>query len=116
MTSPHLSAGMLHTDEYQLTMAQVYFHRGLHERRARFDWFFRSYPDYGEHQAGYAITAGLEFSWLRISGRAARIAAGRALDDVRGERIAQLRSRNERIPFQAGLLGRLSPVSRGAAT
>ncbi|NND85229.1 MAG: nicotinate phosphoribosyltransferase, partial [Acidimicrobiia bacterium] len=43
-------------------MAQVYYRQGLHERRARFDWFFRSYPDYGEHQAGYAITAGLE--WL----------------------------------------------------
>ena len=62
MTPPHLSAGILATDQYQLTMAQVYFRQGLHQRRARFDWFFRSYPDYGEHQAGYAIAAGLE--WL----------------------------------------------------
>lgn len=62
MTPPHLSAGILATDQYQLTMAQVYFRQGLHQRHARFDWFFRSYPDYGEHQAGYAITAGLE--WL----------------------------------------------------
>lgn len=62
MRPPHLAEGMLHTDEYQLTMSQVYFHRGLHERRAQFDYFFRSYPDYGEHQAGYAVAAGLE--WL----------------------------------------------------
>ncbi len=62
MRPPHLAEGMLHTDEYQLTMGQVYFHRGLHERRAQFDYFFRSYPDYGEHQAGYAVAAGLE--WL----------------------------------------------------
>lgn len=78
MTPPHLSAGMLHTDEYQLTMAQVYFHRGLHERRARFDWFFRSYPDYGEHQAGYAITAGLEWllEWMEVTTFTAEDVAG----------------------------------------
>lgn len=66
MRPPHLAEGMLHTDEYQLTMAQVYFHQGLHERRAQFDYFFRSYPDYGEHQAGYAVAAGLEWllEWL----------------------------------------------------
>ncbi len=62
MRPPHLAEGMLHTDEYQLTMSQVYFRRGLHQRRAQFDYFFRSYPDYGEHQAGYAVAAGLE--WL----------------------------------------------------
>lgn len=54
------AGGILSTDEYQLTMAQLYFRNGLHERRARFEHFFRSYPDYGEHQAGYCITAGLE--------------------------------------------------------
>lgn len=62
MRPPHIAEGMLHTDEYQLTMSQVYFRRGIHERRAEFDFFFRSYPDYGEHQAGYAVAAGLE--WL----------------------------------------------------
>ena len=40
-------------------MAQLYFRAGLHERRARFEHFFRSYPDYGDHQAGYCIAAGL---------------------------------------------------------
>ncbi|MGC9523763.1 MAG: nicotinate phosphoribosyltransferase, partial [Anaerolineae bacterium] len=54
--------GILYTDEYQLTMAQLYYRMGLHERRAQFDHFFRSYPDYGSHQAGYCINAGLD--WL----------------------------------------------------
>jgi nicotinate phosphoribosyltransferase len=54
--------GILFTDEYQLTMAQLYYRMGLHERRVQFDHFFRRYPDYGTHQAGYCINAGLE--WL----------------------------------------------------
>ncbi len=57
-----LTEGMLFTDEYQLTMAQVYWRRGMHERRCQFDYFFRKYPDYGEHQAGYCVFAGL--GWL----------------------------------------------------
>jgi nicotinate phosphoribosyltransferase len=54
--------GILLTDEYQLTMAQLYYRMGLHDRPAQFDHFFRSYPNYGDHQAGYCINAGLE--WL----------------------------------------------------
>lgn len=54
--------GILFTDHYQLTMAQLYFRLGIHEQPAQFDHFFRSYPDYGGHQAGYCINAGLE--WL----------------------------------------------------
>jgi nicotinate phosphoribosyltransferase len=54
--------GILFTDEYQLTMAQLYYRMGLHEKEAQFDHFFRSYPDYGSHQAGYCINAGLD--WL----------------------------------------------------
>ncbi len=54
--------GFLFTDEYQLTMAQLYFRMGLHEKLGQFDHFFRNYPDYGLHKAGYCITAGLE--WL----------------------------------------------------
>lgn len=57
-----VAEGMLFTDEYQLTMAQVYFRMGLHERQAHFDHFFRSNPDYGTHKAGYCVNAGLE--WL----------------------------------------------------
>jgi len=54
--------GILFTDQYQFTMAQLYYRMGLHEKPVQFDHFFRDYPDYGAHQAGYCITAGLE--WL----------------------------------------------------
>ncbi len=54
--------GILFTDQYQLTMAQLYHRMGLHDKMAQFDHFFRRYPNYGLHQAGYCINAGLE--WL----------------------------------------------------
>jgi len=54
--------GILYTDQYQLTMAHLYYRMGLHEKWAQFDYFFRSYPNYGSHRAGYCINAGLE--WL----------------------------------------------------
>lgn len=60
--SQGISEGFLYTDQYQLTMAQLYFRLGLHERDVQFDHYFRTYPDYGGHQAGYCISAGLE--WL----------------------------------------------------
>ncbi|HLV35820.1 MAG TPA: nicotinate phosphoribosyltransferase [Spirillospora sp.] len=67
MSNQHLTEGILFTDQYQLTMAQLYFRYGLHERTGQFDHFFRSYPDYGRHQAGYCINAGLEWlvEWMR---------------------------------------------------
>lgn len=57
-----LAEGILCTDQYQLTMAQLYFRMGLHERPAQFDHFFRKCPDYGAHQAGFCVNAGL--AWL----------------------------------------------------
>ena len=62
-----LSYGVLFTDLYQLTMAQIYYRNGMQNTRAQFDYYFRSYPDYGSHQAGYCINAGLEWflDWLR---------------------------------------------------
>ncbi|MBN1201520.1 MAG: nicotinate phosphoribosyltransferase [Anaerolineae bacterium] len=57
-----IAEGILFTDQYQLTMGQLYFRMGLHEKRVQFDHFFRSYPDYGLHKAGYCVNAGLE--WL----------------------------------------------------
>jgi nicotinate phosphoribosyltransferase len=59
--------GILYTDFYQLTMAQLYFRTGLHEQRAQFDHFFRNCPDYGSHQAGYCVNAGLEWllDWMK---------------------------------------------------
>jgi nicotinate phosphoribosyltransferase len=64
-----LAEGILYTDQYQLTMAQLYFRMGLHERRAQFDYFFRSYPDYGRHKAGFCISAGLEWllDWMKTA-------------------------------------------------
>lgn len=64
-----LTQGILFTDEYQFTMAQMYFRMGLHEKPAQFDYFFRDYPDYGGHKAGYCINAGLEWlaDWMRSS-------------------------------------------------
>ncbi len=43
-------------------MAQLYYRQGIHEKHAQFDHFYRDNPNYGDHQAGYAINAGLE--WL----------------------------------------------------
>ncbi|MBD3422239.1 MAG: nicotinate phosphoribosyltransferase [Chitinivibrionales bacterium] len=57
-----LAGGILYTDFYQLTMAQLYFRMGMHELPARFEYFFRTCPDYGMHRAGYCISAGL--GWL----------------------------------------------------
>ncbi|HKJ26994.1 MAG TPA: nicotinate phosphoribosyltransferase [Anaerolineales bacterium] len=64
-----IAEGMLYTDQYQLTMAQLYFRHGMHEKNAQFDYFFRSYPDYGSHKAGYCINAGLEWflDWMEES-------------------------------------------------
>jgi len=59
--------GILFTDEYQLTMAQLYYRMGLHEMPAQFDHSFRKYPDYGAHQAGYCVNAGLQWflEWMQ---------------------------------------------------
>lgn len=59
--------GILFTDQYQLSMAQLYYRTGMHEQIAQFDYFFRNYPDYGPHKAGYCIFAGLEWlvNWMQ---------------------------------------------------
>ncbi len=57
-----LAEGILFTDQYQLTMAQLYYRMGLHEKHVQFDHFFRDYPAYDGHKAGYCVCAGLE--WL----------------------------------------------------
>ena len=81
--------GILFTDHYQLTMAQLYFRAGLHETPVQFDHFFRRYPDYGSHSAGYCVTAGLE--WLIDWMRETRFTSGdvdylRSLRDGNGDR------------------------------
>lgn len=64
-----VTEGILFTDQYQLSMAQLYFRQGLHVERAEFDYFFRSNPDYGRHQAGYCIAAGLQdlLDWMAVA-------------------------------------------------
>ncbi len=61
-----LAEGILFTDFYQLSMAQLYFAREIHEIPAQFDFFFRSYPDYHGHKAGFCINAGMEslLNWM----------------------------------------------------
>lgn len=80
-----LAAGVLYTDFYQLTMAQLYYRAGLHEHRAQFDHFYRRNPNYGAHQAGYAVSAGL--AWLLDWMEGARFGA---------EAIAYLRAQRSR--------------------
>jgi nicotinate phosphoribosyltransferase len=82
--------GILFTDQYQLTMAQLYYRMGLHEKQAQFDHFFRSYPDYGSHKAGYCINAGLEWllDWMREAHfRDQDVAHLRGQTDRTGKRI-----------------------------
>lgn len=120
-----LPASLLFTDHYQLTMAQAYLQHGLGERRARFDAFFRRAPDYGEHQAGYAVFAGLDdlLDWmtrarlapeeaealLEVRGAGGRRLFGRAFvdwlegrqgwPDVRVECVAEGRVIHAEAPF-----------------
>ncbi len=64
-----IAEGVLFTDQYQLSMANLYFRTGLHEKQVQFDHFFRDYPDYGAHQAGYCVNAGLEWllDWMQTA-------------------------------------------------
>ncbi len=45
-----------YTDQYQITMSQVYFHKGMKDETAIFDYFFRKLP----FEGGYTVFAGLE--------------------------------------------------------
>jgi nicotinate phosphoribosyltransferase len=75
MTSPddnmkskkEITEGVLFIDYYQLTMAQLYFQTGIHDKKVQFDYYFRNYPDYGGHKAGYCINAGLQWfiNWMK---------------------------------------------------
>lgn len=83
----HTAEGILYTDQYQLTMAQLYFRMGLHEKTVQFDHFYRTNPHYGSHQAGYCINAGLEWllDWMQTAAfRDEDIAHLRSLTDSAG--------------------------------
>jgi len=77
-----IAEGVLFTDQYQLSMAHLYYRTGLHEKRVQFDHFFREYPNYGAHQAGYCVNAGLE--WLLDWMQGARF-GDQEIDYLRGQ-------------------------------
>ena len=95
-----IAEGILFTDQYQLTMAQVYYRMGLHERWGQFEHFFRSYPDYGTHKAGYCVNAGL--GWLLDWMGEARFGKVE-IEELRGQR-----SRDGRKVFDEDFLGWLA--------
>lgn len=65
--SPPLHRGVLFTDLYQLTMAQVYFSFDMADREACYEHYFRTYPSYGDHRAGYCVAGGLRALLERLS-------------------------------------------------
>ena len=65
MTSSYKDDSLaLHTDLYQINMAESYWADGIHERKAVFEVFFRKIP-FGN---GYAIFAGLEHVLAYLEG------------------------------------------------
>lgn len=91
---------VLGTDQYQLAMAQLYWKEGLAERSAQFDYFFRDYPNYGTHKAGYCVTAGL--GWLLQWMETARFGS-EEIDALEAQRTPQGERR-----FDRGFLSWLS--------
>lgn len=77
--------GILFTDQYQLTMSQLFFRMGLHEREVLFDHYYRRNPDYDSHQAGYCVNAGME--WLLEWMHEARFGT-EEIDYLRSQRTA----------------------------
>ncbi len=61
-----LTTGILFTDAYQLTMAQVYYRMGIHERPALFEHIFAFLSRLQFTFGGFCISAGLEtlLEWM----------------------------------------------------
>lgn len=97
-----IAEGVLYTDQYQLSMAQLYYRQGLAEKNARFEHFFRNYPDYGTHQAGYCINAGMAWfnQWLRTA----------RFDDVSLDRLRNHHTDGGHRVFGDDFLGWLADV------
>lgn len=62
-----MSEGILLTDQYQLTMAHLFYRQNLHTRPVQFEYFYRKNPSYGSHQAGFTVMAGTGslMSWMQ---------------------------------------------------
>jgi len=91
-----IAEGILFTDFYQLTMAQLYYRQNIHEKHVRFEYFFREYPDYGAHKAGYCINAGLEWllEWMNTS----------RFDNSAIARLVSHKSRSGKLLFEKSFL------------
>ncbi len=91
-----LARGLLFTDFYQLTMAQLYFRAGLSGEPVQFDYFFRTLPDYGGHRAGHCVLAGLAplLEWM----------AGASCGDREIAALAKLTGRAGRPIFRPDFL------------
>jgi len=64
-----LAEGILFTDEYQFTMAQMYFRLGLHDKLAAVRLLLPGLSGLRRHKAGYCINAGLEWllNWMQAA-------------------------------------------------
>ncbi len=122
-----IAEGSLFTDQYQLSMAQLYFRSGLHERRARFDYTFRTNPDYGRHQAGYCVFAGMGWlvEWMAETRftpvdidllRSQSDAAGRRRFDASFLEWLESEGRFDRLEVEAVAEGRIIHPHEPAAT
>ena len=112
-----LAEGALFTDLYQLTMAQLYFRMGIHQRQAQFEYFFRSNPDYGMHQAGYCISAGLEclVDWVQAANfNKTEIEALKTVKDRKGQALfaADFLAWLQERPISEGITLRAIPEGR----
>ena len=92
--SPPLHRGALFTDLYQLTMARVYFSFGMVDQEACYEHYFRTYPSYGEHRAGYCVAGGLRALLERLSALRFGKAELDALASMRGGSGAPLFGRD----------------------
>ena len=88
--SPPLHRGALFTDLYQLTMAQVYFSFDMADLEACYEHYFRTYPSYGDHRAGYCVSGGLSALLERLSALRFGESELRALASMRADSGAPL--------------------------
>src|SRR5579859_5134573 len=65
-----IASGILFTDEYQLTMAQVYFRHGLQQTPAQFDHYFRAIHITARTRPATASTPGWPGCWSGCRARA----------------------------------------------
>lgn len=81
---------MLHTDAYQINMVQTYWRKGIQNRQAVFEVFFRKLP----FENGYVIFAGLEriINFLKnLRFTESDLAYLKSLDDYSDEFLAYLK-------------------------